>query len=102
MAQPSKRFSLKILKAKNESGNWVYAPNINATLSDAAMKIVGTEITSLCDIHEFSSERKEDQGLSEENNYKLVALLPKADSGMPTAAGYSGEMTDEARSIQGK
>ncbi|KAL4893252.1 hypothetical protein BDV59DRAFT_28531 [Aspergillus ambiguus] len=47
-AQPSRRLSLKILKAKNESGNWVYAPKPGATIVDAAMKIAGSDVASTC------------------------------------------------------
>lgn len=47
-AQPSKRLSLKVLKAKNENGNWMYAPKPNAGLLDAALKIAGTDVASTC------------------------------------------------------
>jgi DNA mismatch repair ATPase MutL len=48
IAQPSKRFSLKVLKAKIENNNWTYAPNAEASLSDAAFKVAGTEVSSCC------------------------------------------------------
>ncbi|KAG2420227.1 hypothetical protein HFD88_005027 [Aspergillus terreus] len=47
-AQPSKRLSLKVLKAKNENGNWMYAPKPNAGLLDAALKIAGADVASTC------------------------------------------------------
>ncbi|KAJ5114396.1 DNA mismatch repair protein [Penicillium alfredii] len=81
MAQPSKRFSLKVMKAKNENGNWMYAPGATASLSDAAMKIVGTEISSSCMIKEASIANEIGDGEpSDKKFYQLVAFLPKSDT----------------------
>ena len=46
IAQPSKRLCLRVLKAKNEKNNLVYAPGPNPTLMDAAIKIIGMDIAS--------------------------------------------------------
>lgn len=81
-AQPSRRFSLKVLKAKNESNNWIYAPGTDATLPDAAMKIVGIDVASCCVMKQFSSQPTPGSGTdSDENGYKLIAFLPAADTG---------------------
>ncbi|KAJ5818829.1 DNA mismatch repair protein C-terminal [Penicillium riverlandense] len=77
MARPSKRLSLKVLKAKNENNNWVYAPHSTESFADTAMKIVGTEASSCCEIRKFSSEPSE-QGQG--RCYQLVSFLPKADT----------------------
>lgn len=88
MSQPSKRLSFKVLKAKNESSNWVYAPGQNATLMDAVLKVSGAGIASLCETRHWpprngaiNSEQLAREDLS---GYRLVALLPKADSGKPS------------------
>ncbi|KAF9889431.1 hypothetical protein FE257_007333 [Aspergillus nanangensis] len=47
IARPSARLSFKVLKAKNEANNWIYAPKHNATMMDAALKVVGTDATSI-------------------------------------------------------
>ncbi|KAI4134336.1 MAG: hypothetical protein LQ347_001610 [Umbilicaria vellea] len=44
IARPATRFSLKVLKAKNDKDNWVYAPKAGACASDAAIKVVGKEV----------------------------------------------------------
>ena len=79
IAQPSKRLSLKVLKAKNENNNWVYAPASDATLSDAAVKVFGRELSSSCTFKTMSSESLEAQ--LDEGEYKVSCLLPKPDSG---------------------
>ena len=84
MAQPSKRLSLKVLKAKSEINNWAYAPGQNATVKDAALKVAGSHAISCCMTKEWPVE---DDSVNAEQSgmdtlgYKLTALLPKADSG---------------------
>ncbi|OJJ31232.1 hypothetical protein ASPWEDRAFT_118456 [Aspergillus wentii DTO 134E9] len=84
MAQPTKRLSFRVLKAKNESNNWMYAPGQNATLVDAALKITGKDVASNCLLkrwppEEDSTDIQQNQ-LMDISNFKLVAFLPKADS----------------------
>jgi DNA mismatch repair ATPase MutL len=85
MSQPSKRLSLKVLKAKNESNNWVYAPGQNATLMDAALKVAGNYAASCCVTKGWPSEgnivNAEQAANEDASGYKLTALLPKPDSG---------------------
>ncbi|KAJ6015269.1 DNA mismatch repair protein C-terminal [Penicillium herquei] len=78
IAQPSKRLSLKVLKAKNENNNWVYAPASDATLSDAAVKVFGRDLSSSCIFKTMSSKSLEAQ--LDEGEYKVSCLLPKPDS----------------------
>lgn len=80
-AQPSKRFSLKVIQAKNENNNWVYAPAADATISDAAMKIVGRYVSSCCVVKLLSSQSHEEEGQLGSDRYQLTAFLPKPDSG---------------------
>ena len=47
-ARPAVRFSLRILKAKNEGGNWMYAPKSGASVEDVALKVVGKECATQC------------------------------------------------------
>jgi len=69
LARPSVRFSLRILKAKNEKGNWLYAPKTDATVEDAALKVVGKDCAGQCAWHSVEHE-----------GYKVEALLPKQDA----------------------
>ncbi|KAJ5917254.1 Ribosomal protein S5 domain 2-type fold subgroup [Penicillium verhagenii] len=80
IAQPSRRFSLKVLKAKNENNNWTYAPSTGATLSDAAGQIFGREISSCCVIKEISPGTSASESEPKRNGYEVLAFLPKADS----------------------
>lgn len=74
VCQPTKRLSLKVIKANNESNNWMYSGSQSASLSDAALKIVGTDVISNCTIKEWPFE-------DDSADYKVVALLAKNDAG---------------------
>ncbi|CDM33093.1 hypothetical protein DTO013E5_5716 [Penicillium roqueforti] len=67
IAQPLKRFSFKVLKTKGENSNWVYVPSADASLSDAVLKIAGTEVFSSCVLKEKSDQ----------TGYEAAAFLPK-------------------------
>ena len=85
MPQPSKRLSFKVLKAKNESNNWVYAPVQNATLIDAALKTAGSSVTSCCMAKNWPLENEavNNEKVLRKNlsGYKLIAILAKPDAG---------------------
>ena len=67
---------MKVLKAKNENNNWMYAPSTDAEIADAAIKIVGRDVSSCSVVKNFPSDSLEPSG------YELLAFLPKADAGM--------------------
>lgn len=76
------RFSLKVLKAKNENNNWVYVPSPAAVISDAAVKIVGKDASSCCFKKDVSSESGTLDGDELKlGGYHLIAFLPKPDAG---------------------
>ncbi|KAJ5971394.1 uncharacterized protein N7479_001312 [Penicillium vulpinum] len=79
IAQPSKRLSLKVLKAKTENSNWTYAPSVDASLSDAAIKVAGTEVASSCIMKRLSSQNaaRNQRELSDQKEYEAIAFLPK-------------------------
>ncbi|KAJ5306888.1 hypothetical protein PENANT_c003G06244 [Penicillium antarcticum] len=78
IAQPSKKFSLKVLKAKNENSNWTYAPGTSASLQDAALKVAGTEVSSCCVLKLLSSQAlAQIEGSPDQADYKVTAFLPK-------------------------
>ncbi|KAL4744135.1 hypothetical protein BDV11DRAFT_165824 [Aspergillus similis] len=80
MARPSVRLFFKVLKAKNESSNWMYAPGKNATLMEAALKVVGTEIASNCILKIWPSSPNKRKASLEDSGFRLAALLPKLGS----------------------
>ncbi|KAE8371872.1 DNA mismatch repair protein [Aspergillus bertholletiae] len=78
MAQPNTRLSLKVLKAKNENNNWIYAPGRNATIADAALKIVGTDVTSSCVLKKWPSKENansEQPQAEYTSEFGIIALL---------------------------
>ncbi|KAI9369394.1 hypothetical protein BJX61DRAFT_519741 [Aspergillus egyptiacus] len=78
MARPTTRLTFKVVKAKSEGSNWMYAPSKNATLVEAALKVAGTEIASNCVRKEWPMrlESSDQQGDSS-SDLRIVALLPK-------------------------
>ncbi|KAA8648438.1 putative DNA mismatch repair protein [Aspergillus tanneri] len=84
MCYPSKRLSLKILKARTDNNNWVYAPGQSATLMDAALKVAGTDVASNCIEKKWPPEESMDADqLRTEytvSDYRLVSLLPGPNS----------------------
>ncbi|KAJ5844916.1 hypothetical protein N7534_008585 [Penicillium rubens] len=82
IAHPSKRFSLKVLKAKIENNNWTYAPNADASLSDAALKVAGREVSSSCDVKRLSSQSTPGNqgGATDQQDYEAIAFLPNTQS----------------------
>ncbi|KAK0867057.1 hypothetical protein LTS02_004412 [Friedmanniomyces endolithicus] len=68
-ARPHVRFSLRVLKAKSEKSNYMYAPKPGGSVEDAALKIVGSACVSQC-----TWSIIEDQG------FTLQAFVPRPDS----------------------
>jgi DNA mismatch repair protein MutL len=68
-ARPHVRFALKVLKGKNDKGNWMYAPKAGGNAEDAAFKIVGAACASQCT-----------WSVIEQNGFTLQAFLPKPDA----------------------
>ncbi|KAL8987740.1 MAG: hypothetical protein Q9177_003085 [Variospora cf. flavescens] len=87
-ARPSVRLHLKVLKAKNDKGNWIYAPKAKANVSDAAIKIIGTRAADQCHWIIWCSDNPpipfaaNGTGSQEtDSSYRLEALMPKANGG---------------------
>ncbi|OGM50912.1 DNA mismatch repair protein [Aspergillus bombycis] len=102
MAQPSKRLSLKVLKAKNENNNWIYAPGRDATITDAALKIAGTDVTSNCVLKKWppedniNSERHQEEHASE---FGLLALLLNLETDCTKLSNAGQYLTIDGRPI---
>ncbi|KAI8940178.1 hypothetical protein NX059_003885 [Plenodomus lindquistii] len=70
-ARPAVRFRLRVLKAKNNKGDFIYAPGSNASIEDAVLKVIGKECALQCD-----------WTVLEADGFNMHAFLPK-----PTATG---------------
>ena len=79
-ARPKVRFSLKVLKAKSEKGNWTYAPSPKDALTEVASKIVGQDISLQCACHSVSSDGADG---TVRKGWAVEALLASAGAGEP-------------------
>ncbi|KAJ5357261.1 hypothetical protein N7541_004419 [Penicillium brevicompactum] len=84
ISQPSKRLSLKVLKATNENNNWSYAPSTNPSLLDATLKVAGKDIVSSCVLKQLCSETAAEMTEAtspERRTLEVVAFLPNTQPG---------------------
>ena len=89
LARPAIRYSLKVLKAKNDKGCFTYAPKSEASVFDAATKIVGTKVIEQCQWkvwppHERVSSNVEqdvNHTTNPEGTFTIEALLPTLGCG---------------------
>ena len=88
LARPKVRFSVKVLKAKNEKLNWLYAPTGGGNVADAALKVVGQAAVAQCRWFSWSSamERREyaretQEGEARAAGYVVEGLLPRPGCG---------------------
>ncbi|KAL2870115.1 putative DNA mismatch repair protein [Aspergillus lucknowensis] len=104
MARPCVRLSLKVLKAKNESGNWMYAPGRDATLIEAAMKIAGTGVASSCIVREWPILPYADGESQKESSldFRLLALLPKPGSDLTIFNNSSQYISIDSRPVSSR
>ena len=85
LARPSIRFSLKVLKAKTDKGNWMYAPKSGATpeavLTDAVIQVVGKKVVEQSKWTVWSSSTDEQTAIARvetagNDAYTIEAVLP--------------------------
>lgn len=71
LARPTVRISFKVLKAKSQKGNFMYAPKAGgmATIEDAVLKIFGSGVTTECEWTVLAND-----------GFKLHAFLPRQDA----------------------
>ena len=87
LARPSIRFSMKVLKTKNDKGNWTYAPKTSASVLDAATKVVGKKVVEHCHWKVWKSPPRDVQGGPSkkgsdlDENIEIEALLARPGSG---------------------
>ncbi|KAI4237790.1 MAG: hypothetical protein LQ349_001572 [Xanthoria aureola] len=101
IARPSVRLSLKILNAKIDKGNWIYAPKSDASVLDAAVKVFGKKVTDQCrwlvwTPNTLTTEARASQGNGTtaeqptKSTHRVEALLPISDAD-PTAISNVGQ-----------
>ena len=80
-ARSEMRFSLKVLKAKNEKANWAFAPSTSTdSLTEVASKIVGREVADQCEQQVVASET----AVGSESGWEIQAVVISSTSGKLT------------------
>src|SRR5690242_19515077 len=88
LARPSTRFRLHVLKTKNNKGDFVYAPKADASVEDAAIKVIGKSCTLQCDWTAL-----------ELGGFVVNALLPKHDTIGSNVANYGAFISIDSRPV---
>ncbi|KAI4125863.1 MAG: hypothetical protein LQ341_006936, partial [Variospora aurantia] len=108
-ARPSVRLHLKVLKAKNDKGNWIYAPKAKANVSDAAIKIIGTRAADQCHWIIWCSDNPPipfaANGTSSQetdSSYRLEALMPKANGDFSAISNIGQYIAVDSRPVSCK
>ncbi|KAF2435796.1 hypothetical protein EJ08DRAFT_675008 [Tothia fuscella] len=91
LARPATRISMRVLKAKNDKGNFLYAPNsVGGTVEDAVFKVVGKECASQC---EWS--------VLEANGFQLQAFLPTVAANAAKIGNIGSFLSIDSRPVSG-
>ncbi|KAI4707700.1 hypothetical protein J4E89_007806 [Alternaria sp. Ai002NY15] len=88
LARPTIRFRLRVLKAKNSNGDFVYAPKADANIEDAVLKVIGKDCALQCAWTAL-----------EANGFGVHAFLPKPDASGPKIAHQGAFVSIDARPV---
>ncbi|KAI9812482.1 MAG: hypothetical protein M1827_004713 [Pycnora praestabilis] len=111
LARPAVRFSLKVLKAKNEKDSWTYAPSSDAVLSDAALKVVGKDVAGQCMVVSYTSSEKRLLDITGQNvevdqtsnvahgDYHIEAFLPRKNAEPSNINGKGHFLSIDSRPV---
>ncbi|KAI4648154.1 hypothetical protein J4E93_004565 [Alternaria ventricosa] len=88
LARPTIRFRLRVLKAKNSNGDFVYAPKADANIEDAVLKVIGKDCALQCDWTAL-----------EANGFEVHAFLPKPGASGPKIAHQGAFVSIDARPV---
>ena len=100
LARPKVRFSMKVMKAKNEKLNWLYAPVGGGSVAGAALRVVGQAAVAQCRWVSWSSamerrgiELEPQEGGAQGDGYVVEGLLPRPGCGKNICASPSYVLT---------
>ncbi|KAI4631621.1 uncharacterized protein J4E87_002327 [Alternaria ethzedia] len=88
LARPTIRFRLRVLKAKNSNGDFVYAPKADANVEDAVLKVIGKDCALQCDWTAL-----------EANGFEVHAFLPKPGASGSKIAHQGAFVSIDARPV---
>ncbi|KAL9118666.1 MAG: hypothetical protein Q9187_004785 [Circinaria calcarea] len=104
LARPSVRFSLKVLKARDDKGNWTYAPKAGSTVTDAALKVLNLQAVGQCQWQVWTGPKTVTSEDAEGNDfepasYKIEALLPKPQCDIKTVSHTGQYVSIDSRPV---
>ncbi|KAL8750666.1 MAG: hypothetical protein Q9184_006345, partial [Pyrenodesmia sp. 2 TL-2023] len=107
LARPSVRMSLKVLKTKNDKSNWMYVPKSEASVADAAVKIIGKRASDQCQWTVWCPDSPSiptastctELAADSDSTYKVEAFIPKANCDSPSISNVGHYITVDARPV---
>ncbi|KAI4200044.1 MAG: hypothetical protein LQ350_004181 [Teloschistes chrysophthalmus] len=110
LARPSVRLALKVLKSKNDKDNWTYAPKHEASVSDAAVKIIGKKATDQCQWlvwdagipatqPAFHSGEWQERDTNQDPTYSVEAMIPKAGCDLTAISSIGQYISVDSRPV---
>lgn len=88
LARPTIRFRLRVLKAKNNNGDFVYAPKAEANIEDAVLKVIGKDCALQCGLT-----------VLEADGFEVHAFLPKPGATGSKIAHQGAFVSIDARPV---
>ncbi|KAI4701223.1 hypothetical protein J4E81_002963 [Alternaria sp. BMP 2799] len=88
LARPTIRFRLRVLKARNSNGDFVYAPKADANIEDAVLKVIGKDCALQCDWTALEAD-----------GFEVHAFLPKPGASGPKIAHQGAFVSIDARPV---
>ncbi|CAN9189507.1 unnamed protein product [Alternaria alternata] len=88
LARPTTRFRLRVLKANNNNGDFVYAPKADGNVEDATLKVIGKNCALQCD-----------WTVLEADGFEVHAFLPKPGATGPKIAHQGTFISIDARPV---
>jgi hypothetical protein len=88
LARPAVRFRLHVLKAKNNKGDFIYAPKASSNVEDAVLKVIGKECALQCEWTALQSE-----------GFEIHAFLPKPTAKGPKIANHGAFISVDSRPV---
>lgn len=88
LARPYIRLALRVLKAKNDKGNWTYVPAKEQKKEDAAFKVVGKECAGQCEWQ-----------VMELHGFEVQALMPRPNALASKISGFGHFLSIDDRPV---
>ncbi|KAH5318311.1 hypothetical protein HBI30_041930 [Parastagonospora nodorum] len=88
LARPAVRFRLHVLKAKNNKGDFIYAPKTDSNIEDAILKVISKDCALQCDWTALESD-----------GFEVHAFLPKPTANESKIANYGAFISIDSRPV---